>query len=90
MKTLDFKTVSPLYEQEKEGFKPFTVRHMDYSDPRFKYLLKILQDQAMSEDVHIRITNPGTGEKFTRQLMGFEIIEKSPNWCILHLGKELL
>jgi len=29
MKILDFKTVSPLFEMERDGIKPFTIRLQD-------------------------------------------------------------
>ena len=37
-KVLEFKTISPFYEQERDGIKPFTIRQWDTSDERFQAL----------------------------------------------------
>lgn len=64
MKVIDFKTVSPLFEMERDGVKPFTVRRADAKDKRFK----ALSQWNCELDWGIRITNPATGESFVRRI----------------------
>lgn len=65
MKIIDFKTVSPLFEMERDGEKPFTTRKRDSKDKRFRAL-------AQWEPAYywgLRITNPTTGESFIREIV---------------------
>lgn len=75
MKILDFKSVSPLFEMERDGDKPFEVRKIDLKDKRFR----ALSQWQPSYNWGIRITNPATGESFIR-----EIIEVSFLWYYSH------
>jgi hypothetical protein len=97
MKIIDFKSISPFYEMERDGIKPFTIRQYD-KDKRFKALVQ----WRTRYDWAIRITNPATGESFIRQLVNssylyyFNHSEKSVfnhtglySWLILILGKEI-
>ncbi len=64
LKIIDFKTVSPLFEMERDGIRPFTERLIDPKDRRFK----ALNQWNSRRNWAIRITNPQTGEQFTRKL----------------------
>jgi hypothetical protein len=71
MEILDFETVSPLFEMERDGIKPFTCRMWNGRDKRFE----ILEDVSMQGmgygiigECAIHITNPITGESFVRML----------------------
>jgi hypothetical protein len=65
MKILDFKSVSPLFEMERDGDKPFTTRKIDQKDKRFR----ALSQWHLGENWGIRITNPATGESFVREIV---------------------
>lgn len=85
--TLDFKTVEPFFSQERDGIKPFTERLVDPNDTRFHI---IAQWWRWIDNPHtIRITNPATGETFSRQLIRMTTICLRPAWIILYLGKKL-
>ena len=90
MKTLTFKTVSPLFEMERNGIKPFTCRRTDSKDSRFRALS---QWQPLHCRWAIQIVNPATGETFTRKLIGVDYIRGiehlllEPVWKILYLGE---
>ncbi|MDD5510787.1 MAG: hypothetical protein PHI12_08255 [Dehalococcoidales bacterium] len=100
MKILDFKTISPFFEQCRDGLKPFDIRLIDNSDSRFQALANVTYEYLgppISYDYWIRFTNPATGEQFTRQLLyckdisqynGIGIIE--PPWLIMYLGDLIL
>lgn len=64
MKILNWKSVSPLYEMERDGLKPFTTRKIDPKDKRFRALSQWQSDSKWA----IRITNPVTGESFVREI----------------------
>lgn len=64
MKLIDFKTVSPLFEQERDGEKPFTIRKIDYKDARFRALAQWTCEREWG----LRVTNPQTGESFIRRI----------------------
>ena len=87
MITLPFKTVSPLFEMEKSGTKPFTVRRIDPLDSRFAILLKTMGRVVIRDDLAIAITNPATGETFTRRLRSLEYLRLAPGWLILYMGE---
>lgn len=70
LKILDFKTVSPLYEMERDGIKPFTVRLYDSKDKRFRALSQWVAGCNWA----IRITNPATGESFIRKLKSVDYL----------------
>lgn len=66
MKILDFKTVSPLFEMERDGSKPFTTRMVMPKEAKHRALSQWQPGYKWG----IRITNPATGESFK----GFSII----------------
>uniref|UniRef100_A0A6M3LPC5 Uncharacterized protein n=1 Tax=viral metagenome TaxID=1070528 RepID=A0A6M3LPC5_9ZZZZ len=92
---LDFKTVDPLFSQERDGIKPFTERLVDSKDSRFRIISKWEEGLPLS----IRITNLATGENFTRKLIGKRFMRNhelgidfkymEPNWLILYLGDKV-
>jgi hypothetical protein len=59
---VEFKTVSPLFEMERDGIKPFTTRLIDKADTRFDVLLN------PNIRTIIKIINPATGESFERKV----------------------
>jgi hypothetical protein len=65
MKIIEFKTVSPLFEMERDGIKPFTTRQLERGDKRWDLLMDVLY---LGTGVVIKITNPQTGESFTRPI----------------------
>lgn len=88
-RALEYKTVSPLFEMERDGLKPFTIRHIEKGDPRVKSL-----SQASFVNWLIKITNPATGEYFYRELIGRNILEgpgktQLSDWTILYMGKQI-
>ncbi len=88
MKIIDFKTVSPLFEMERDGIKSFTERLIDLQDNRFKSI--IYGSFQVSKEWGIRITNPATGENFTRQFDGWErlwVLGHKTDWMAIFLGK---
>lgn len=72
-KILDFKTVVPLFEKEKYGAKPLTIRQVDNKDKRFRALAQWNRDCNWA----LRITNPDTGESFIRRI-------KSVSYLVYH------
>ena len=95
MKIIDFKTVSPLFEQERDGEKPFTVRKRDPKDKRFRALSQLGWGNK-GQGWLIRITNPATGESFIRRLYWWDyirdtdgLIYNGTHWIILFLGGTL-
>ena len=64
MKIIDFKSVSPLFEMERDGEKPFTTRKIYKGDKRFRALSQWQPRYRWG----IRITNPATGESFIREI----------------------
>lgn len=92
-KIIDFKTISPFFEQERDGIKPFTVRKFEGADPRFRSLSHMCQSK---KTYVIRITNPATGERFYRWYLdrrflryGFleDIKWRGPEWIVIYMGK---
>lgn len=71
MKLIDFKSVSPLFEMERDGEKPFTTRKIDPHDKRFRALSQWNRDSQWS----IRITNPATGESFVRKIKAISYLQ---------------
>ena len=65
MKILDFKSVTPLFEMERDGIKPFTTRHIEKGDKR----QRALSQWQPHFDWGIQITNPDTGESFIRKIV---------------------
>ena len=94
LKVLSFKTVSPLFEMERDGAKPFTVRLFDYKDPRFRALSRIPYSDSPAykygfsdRDLWaVKITNPVTGESFTRRLIRWAYLPINPKWVIIYLS----
>jgi len=70
MKIIDFKTACPLFELERDGLKPFTIRLVDYKDKRFKSLAQWQQHF----DWALRITNPANGESFIRKIVSIDFV----------------
>ena len=68
MKIVNFKSVSPLYEMERDGTKPFTTRRIDPKDKRFRALSQWRPHYPWG----IRITNPSTGESFIRAIVAVD------------------
>jgi hypothetical protein len=64
MKVIEFKTVSPLFEMERDGIKPFTTRFNDKMDKRFGVICELA---ALGTRFNIRIRNPANGESFIRE-----------------------
>ncbi len=99
IKVLSFKTVSPLFEMERDGIKPFTERLYDRRDGRFRILSRWQPWLKYNgRGVVIRITNPANGESFCRRLAGkrymprtypFDKEQLRPSWMILYLGEKL-
>lgn len=95
---IDFKTVSPLYEMERDGIKPFTERLVDTKDTRFRVIARWWRWLPRGKPLVIKITNPATGESFTRELIGKRYMQDhtfgmslnylKPAWIILYLGKK--
>jgi len=91
MKTLEFKSISPFFEQERDGDKPFTFRKLDLDDSRFKALFEYSSDITRPWHWAIKITNPATSDSFTRCFRGwtpvaFRGTPACPVWLILFLG----
>ncbi len=70
MKIIDFKTVSPLFEMERDGEKPFTIRKIDPKDSRFRSLAQWVPAYEWG----IRITNPANGESFVREIVAISYL----------------
>ena len=87
MRVIDFKTVQPFFDQERDGRKPFTTRLVDWKDPRYIYLLNLLQGQVQEKETSIRITNPKTHERFQRRLVGMQWQPGTETWLNLQLGE---
>jgi len=95
MKILDFKTVSPLFEMERDGIKPFTTRLADWKDNRFRAIQQCCDENRIA----IRITNPVDGENFTREFTGWWYVRRydiggaseeiKPTWIMIFLGARL-
>ena len=64
MKVLEFETISPFYEEGRDGIKPFILLKRDYKDSRVRALAQWKPEYEWK----VRITNPATGESFTRLL----------------------
>ena len=95
---LEFKSISPFFEQEKDGSKPFIVLQWHTKDSRFRALA--LWDLACRRKGHkpdwlIKLTNPATGEYFYCRLEDVVYFPgqtgQGPmnDWLILYLGKEI-
>lgn len=94
MKVLEFKTLSPLFEMERDGEKPFTFRKWDGKDERFRAISQFDNYRAVQFWV-IRIVNPDSGEWFARRLLSWNYVRRGrwglvhPQWIILHLGERM-
>lgn len=85
MNVIEFKTVSPLFEMERDGIKPFTERLIDSEDVRFKLLSRWVQFPAITRV--IKITNPATGESFVRRFSGAMTLPIHQQWLVIYLGE---
>ena len=91
MKILDFKSVSPLFEMERDGDKPFEARKIDSKDKRFRALSQWQPHFQWG----IRITNPATGESFIREIVAVSYLwyhynfdfKVNADWKIIVLGE---
>lgn len=70
MKILDWKSVSPLFEWERDGEMPFTVRKIEKGDKRQRAL------SQWHPNLHwaVRLTNPATGESFIREIVAVSFL----------------
>jgi gentisate 1,2-dioxygenase len=90
---LQFKSISPFFEQGRDGEKPFDFRKWDSTDPRFLELAHL--PSSCIEKWLIRFVNPATGEMFYRQLTGWRFLYKQdgnfvkPRWVALFLGERV-
>jgi len=91
MKILEFKTVSPLFEMERDGVKSLTVRQVDPKDSRHRALSQWKPDKVWG----IRIKNPTSQEAFTRRIIGVSYLgyhedyhtEWLYGWRIIRMGE---
>jgi hypothetical protein len=97
MKILEFKTVSPLFEMERDGIKPFTTRRIEDKDKRHRALSHWQPEYKWG----IRIVNLATQESFIREIIAvsylyyFDLRQKDfrernarfENWRIIILGE---
>lgn len=42
IETVTFRTMEPIYSKEKSGVKPNTTRDVDFKDPRFRALARMV------------------------------------------------
>lgn len=94
MKRLDFKTAPQLFEQERDGIKPFTIRKRDWKDKRFQSLSHWDKDLIWK----IRIYNSKTYEYFDRIITNVSYLwyydnrlrhlNANENWIIIHFRPE--
>jgi hypothetical protein len=70
-KVIEFKTVSPLFEMERDDKKCLTFREYDYSDKRFKALAQWNSDLEW----YIKIINPATSESFIRRIYNISYLQ---------------
>ena len=91
-KIIEFKTVSPMFEMERDGVKMFTVRLIDPKDKRFKALNQWRPEYQWA----ISTTNPATGEMFKRRIQAVSFlwyykqdvgIVANYKWRIIILGE---
>ena len=88
MKVIEFKTISPFYEQERDGIKPFTVRKWDGKDKRFRALAQSRHRYGVLWA--IKITNPANGETFMRGLKDYRYLSGTNwEWVIIDLGERV-
>jgi hypothetical protein len=95
LKVLDFKSISPFFEQCRDGHKMFDVRLYDGKDKRFHALSQLAYGfhssimQIQIKNWGIRFTNPATGEQFTRELLSWNYLSAEPKWVIMYLGEKV-
>jgi hypothetical protein len=75
---VEFKTIGPIFEKERDGLKPNTLRKIDLKDKRFGMLRN-------GRIRFIRIVNPGTKESFVREVTDYTEWE---GWAIISWRKE--
>jgi len=80
IREVTFKSISPFYEWEKSGDKPFTFRKIDMGDRRFYDLGKFTATSRLT----IKIINPANGESFERKVTGVEYLKRCPNWMVIY------
>jgi hypothetical protein len=79
---VEFKTVSPLFEMERDGVKKFTTRLLERTDGRRASCMAV-QYRLIFAD--IKITNPETGESFTRQIKHISFVPWTHElWLNIH------
>jgi hypothetical protein len=87
--TLEFKTVSPLFEMERDGIKPFTTRLWDNNDSRFITLATRRYKFIGRRNITIKIVNPANGESFCRRFLSYQNVSSvfAPGWVNIWLGE---
>lgn len=61
-----FKSLDHIFQKEKAGIKPNTVRKIDLNDDRFLYLISKAYNGFNEHELSIEIVNERTGEVFER------------------------
>ena len=78
---VEFKTVSPLFEMERDGIKPFTTRKLDPMEERMFSVAAFLNGIPM----RIQITNPINYEGFERKVSHVSVIPHTRRqWLNIH------
>ena len=85
---VNFKSVDPFFNKEEDGDKCCTVRKLSQYDIRFEYLMEIIQaDDYGGRKDQIAITNPQTGDIFTRLITDVSYYDKRFIISWLHSNK---
>lgn len=85
---LEFKKLTPFFEQCQAGDQPFDIRKWDGQDSRFNMIYF-----ATPGKLAIKFVHPYTGESFIRELTGWRYITDTdgckvkPIWIMLFLGE---
>lgn len=95
-KIIEFKSISPFFEWERDGIMPYTVRQIDYKDARFRALAQWYKRHD-GPVWYIKITNPATGEYFYRKIIEKRFFPgptssgwpRLKEWLILYLGEQI-
>lgn len=82
MKILTFKTLSPFFEQCRDGLKPFDIRKWDRRDKRFRAFSQVRYEDISQREWYIRFTNPANGEAFMRQILHWDYIRDKEGLCV--------
>lgn len=74
--TYRFKTKNPIFEKEKKGIKPYTVREIDLEDSRFLELIAHNEVGYHQGELKIEIEATTTEELFCRDISDITIWKK--------------